>query len=118
MTISVIIPTLKRQAMLCSLLGDLSRQTILPNEVVVVDQSPPTPEELEEQRTAAGRLRLIQCVCPQPAGTSGARNVGFSHCRGDFVLMLDDDHHLEPDVIECFCIVMSEGMDVVKGDII
>ena len=37
---------------------------------------------------------------------------------GDFLLLLDDDHHLEPDVIESFCVGMSEGMDVVKGDII
>lgn len=116
--VSVIIPTLKRQAMLCRLLSDLSRQTILPDEVVVVDQSPPTIEELEEQRTAAGHLRLIQCVCPEPAGTSSARNIGLSHCHGDFLLLLDDDHHLEPDVIESFCAVLLEGMDVVKGDII
>lgn len=118
MKISVVIPTLKRQAMLCQLLGDLSRQTVLPDEVLVVDQSPPTREELDEQRAAAGSLRLIRCVCPQPAGTSGARNIGLSHARGDFVLMLDDDHHLEADVIESFTVVMAEGMDVVKGDII
>lgn len=115
---SVVIPTLKRQAMLCGLLNDLAGQTVLPDEVIVVDQSPPTREEIEEQQAAAGSLRLIQCVCSQPAGTSGARNIGLFHSRGDFILMLDDDHHVAENVIESFLAVMSEGMDVIKGDII
>ena len=104
--------------MLCGLLSDLAGQTILPDEVIVVDQSPPTREEIEEQQAAAGSLRLIQCVCSQPAGTSGARNIGLFHSRGDLILMLDDDHHVDDNMIESFLAVMSEGMDVVKGDII
>jgi GT2 family glycosyltransferase len=117
-SVSVVVPTLNRQALLCQLLANLAAQTRVPDEVIVVDQTPPTSQDLAVQRRAADGLRLVRCVCPRPAGTSGARNIGLSHAGGDFVLMLDDDHRLGPDVIEAYLKVMREGMDVVKGDII
>src|SRR3954466_13802625 len=107
-----------RQSLLCELLSDLAAQTVLPLEVIVADQSRPSEDDLNEQLRAAGHLNLIQCLCSAPVGTSAARNIGLSHARAELVLMLDDDHRVGPDVIESFCRVIDEGMDVVKGDII
>jgi GT2 family glycosyltransferase len=107
-----------RQLLLCELLADLAAQTVLPSEVIVVDQSRPSDADVKAQAQAAGQLNLIQCLCSAPVGTSAARNIGLSHARAELVLMLDDDHRLGPDVIDSFCRVIDEGMDVVKGDII
>lgn len=93
-SISVVIPTYGREAILCSTLASLLQQDYPNYEVIVVDQT--QQHELETQRyleqlVAEGKIRLFQVDW---ASLPGARNYAVRRATGDIVLFLDDDVEL------------------------
>jgi len=98
-TVSIVIPTYKREKDLGECIASIARQTVRPLEVIVVDDAemPAVPE--------AQRLESvgIPCIYQRKNGNPGltaSRNLGSSLARADFLLHLDDDVELEPDYIE------------------
>jgi glycosyltransferase involved in cell wall biosynthesis len=96
--VSVLIPTLKRYPYLRKLLAQLSHQTIKPQEILLIDQTPPETRDLN--------LKLdfhdlpLQIIYLDQAGQCSARNVGLARAAGEFILFLDDDDEVSPDLIE------------------
>ena len=89
-TVSVVIPTLNREQVLCDTLDYfLTRETHPLLEVIVVDQT-----ERHEPRTArylesvAGRIEHVRATYKS---LPRARNDGLARARGDIVLFVDDD---------------------------
>lgn len=99
MQVSVIIPTYNRVDDLSACLESISRQTGLPKEVIIVDDSDTSGvqhyiESLQDEFTNIGvPLRYIR----NSAGKSLtiARNVGIQNAKSDIILFLDDDVVLE-----------------------
>jgi glucosyl-dolichyl phosphate glucuronosyltransferase len=103
-TLSAIIPTKNRPTDLVNAVRSILLQTIGPDELVIVDQTPGN-----ESRTAVHELfantapplpRLIYLHEPEISGASMARNRAMECCSANILLFLDDDVILEPEFVE------------------
>ena len=93
--LSVIIPTYKRKESLALLLRALLAQQGVRPEIIVVDQNPPGfLDSVIPPDDTVKRLVL------EKPNASDARNKGFIHSSGEFVLFIDDDLLPEAD----FCL--------------
>jgi GT2 family glycosyltransferase len=87
--VSVIVPTYRRERVLCDTLSHLLAQDYPDFEVVVVDQTP--DHEPETRRfLEAHSSQLRHHTLPEPS-LPRARNVGAKMARGEVVLFVDDD---------------------------
>lgn len=92
MKICIIIPTLNRGAMLKETLKKISKCSPLPDEVIVVDQSKSSDNQLEElMRPFGGKGIILKRSMPN---AQVARNQAAIRAKGDILLFLDDD--IEP----------------------
>jgi GT2 family glycosyltransferase len=105
-TLAVMIPTLNRPHDLTLAVRTLLAQTRLPQELIIVDQSPGDESERQvralfaEQATEAAQIELRYTRDRQINGLTMARNVALDQNRCDIVLFLDDDVELEPQFVE------------------
>lgn len=98
-TVSYIIPTMLRQDFTLRLLDDLSKQTYLPTQVVVVDATPENlrDETLYKQHSYAFELTVRWQTTK---GSCRARNEAIKLCHGDYIVFGDDDIRVPSDFIE------------------
>src|SRR6266404_3496767 len=105
MNVSAVVPTKDRPALLAETVRALLAQTVVLDELIVVDQS----------ATDAGRRAVQALVDAAPAprrpalvyvwdrtinGAAAARNAGLDRARGAIVIFCDDDVAPEPVVVE------------------
>lgn len=96
--VTVLIPTLNRYSYLHVVLDNLRAQTVRPHEVILVDQS---DEGAREPDLAAKYPDLpIRHMFRSSPGQCSSRNAGLQASTGDFIMFLDDDDELVPDLIE------------------
>lgn len=95
--ISVILPARNAAATIGTALSSLSAQSWRPLEVLVVDDgsSDGTAARVEAWAARDGRIRLLRAG--QRLGAYGARNLGLSAARGDFIALQDADDWSHPD---------------------
>ena len=91
-TVSVIVCSRDRPDDLARCLASLAACDPAPDEIVVVDNSPGSPE-VRALVAATPRARLV--VEPRP-GLSRARNAGVAAARGGLLLFTDDDVEVPP----------------------
>ena len=98
LTASVIIPTYNRPQEIRDCLMSLLRQTVKPDEIVVVDDGnlPEPPLKAEIERAGLS----YTYVKNDKSGRVDPLNVGVSCAGGDIVYFLDDDVELYPDYLE------------------
>jgi GT2 family glycosyltransferase len=93
-SVSVVICTYQREESLRNLLIDLVAQRVLPNEIIVVDQTP------EHEPATEALLRnlapLVRHDRQREPNLPAARNRGTRLAQGDVVLFVDDDVRLSP----------------------
>ncbi len=106
-SVSVIIPTKDRPDDLERAIRSLLGQSILPRELIIVDQSRDAKSRQRVEREFAGFLRrlrgytkLVYLHDPSIGGGAIARNRAMDVAKGDFWVFLDDDVELEPDFIQ------------------
>lgn len=87
-TISVIIPTLNRQAAVVQLVRDILQQQHTEYTVTVVDQSVESNGELESLANTDQRVRVLRT---STQGTCHARNLGIRSTSGECIIFFDDD---------------------------
>jgi succinoglycan biosynthesis protein ExoA len=98
-SISVVICTKDRHAILGDCLASLARQTRLPEEVLIVDASAtPAEAQAETFRRAVGERCSTRLLRAEP-GLTRQRNRGIDATSGSIVLFLDDDVVLEPEYV-------------------
>jgi GT2 family glycosyltransferase len=107
--VSVIIATKNRASDLAKMIDSLLKQTILPAELILVDQS----RERTFQDQIPIRLKYIHA--PELGGAAEARNVAMNKAREDIWLFLDDDVVLEPTFIEELLNAYHAGVAGVSG---
>jgi GT2 family glycosyltransferase len=103
--VSVIIPTKNRPDDLRRTVETLLDQTVLPTELIVVDQSPgcETASALGavfDRHARGASVRLRHLHAPEVTGGAAARNVAMSLATGDTWLFLDDDVELDARFLE------------------
>src|SRR2546430_433683 len=111
MRFSVIIPIHNAEAYLAQTLATVAAQTLLPHEVIMVDDG--------SSDGSAGILRTF--VFPEGVGvrvlSSGARNaaetrnIGIRAASGDCIALLDADDLWEPGHLEWCAQVLNQGGD-------
>lgn len=100
MKVSVVIPTHNRPAGLQDALASLLKQTVLPDEVVVVDDGSqePVPKTIFDFFPAEVEVKLLRNE--KPMGGNNARNRGVLASTSDYIAFLDDDDAFKPNKIE------------------
>jgi len=112
--VCVIIPTKNRRNDLLTTVRTLLRQTILPTQIVIVDQSPDDSALrcLQAEWTDTRCVRLDYVHDPSLNGAATARNRAMELATGGVWLFLDDDVILEPDFIEQILAVYRDHPNV------
>lgn len=116
--ISVIVPTLNRSEEISLFIDTLCKQTMLPDELVVVDAGPIS--DLEQRiRIQLDGSGISFVYARGKAGTSLQRNVAIEKASGDILFFFDDDILLEPTYIEetmhCFSLPYDPPVGGVLG---
>ena len=94
-SVSVIIPTLKRPAMLQRAIRSVLAQGFQDFEIIVVIDGPDAETVPMLVETLDSRIRVVSL--PANVGLAEARNVGIRHARARWVALLDDDDEWLPD---------------------
>jgi GT2 family glycosyltransferase len=93
MIISVVIPTHNRCDLLKRALLSVSAQTLLPTDIVVIDDG-------STDDTAAmirAEFPAVRYYHQENQGVSSARNLGIQHATGDWIAFLDSDDEWLPE---------------------
>ena len=95
--VSVIIPTRNRQKVIIECIESISMQSIMPNEVIIVDASDDQSLSRELRQVDLAPADLVY-LHTEPS-TNYQRNIGVQKATGDVIIFLDDDVVLEEDFI-------------------
>jgi glycosyltransferase involved in cell wall biosynthesis len=96
--VTVLIPTLDRYPYLRKLLTQIREQTIRAHEVIVIDQ---TPLEQRDSSIAEEFQDLpLKVIYRKEPGQCSSRNEGILAASGEYLLLLDDDLEIKPDLTE------------------
>jgi GT2 family glycosyltransferase len=95
-----VIATRNRRDELVDAVGSIAQQTVLPEELCIVDSSEEPLARPEVERVCAEAGIRLDYVHPAPRGLTLQRNIGIEHTTGDPVFLIDDDVTLAPDVHE------------------
>lgn len=99
--IDVIIPTIGRKQYLYDVLKDLATQTILPKNVIIVEQNPlkTSKSELDYLTNEAWPFKIKHTFTNQ-SGVCNARNLALSQVESEWTFLGDDDNRFDSNLIE------------------
>jgi GT2 family glycosyltransferase len=99
-SVDVIIPTIGRKAYLYDVLKDFSKQTLLPNKIVIVEQNPElgSTSELDYLTNEKWPFEL-QHIFTHQAGACNARNLALNETQSEWVFLADDDNRFEASLL-------------------
>ncbi len=107
--ISVIITFHNRKEYLPQCLESVLAQTLLPSEVLIVDDgSDPRHREILELLANASPNLVRVIRLDRSVGVAGARNAGMWRAKGEWIAFLDDDDLWEPEKLESQLRYLSE----------
>jgi GT2 family glycosyltransferase len=114
--ISVVVPTIGREASLRRCLESLVACRPAAEEILVVDQSnEPAIAQVVHEFSPRG-ARLVPC---SGRGVSRGRNVGIRESRHGVVLVTDDDCTVEPDWVEtAWRLMAADPAQIVSGRVV
>lgn len=119
MLISVIIPTFRRGESLVILLRDLKGVYYANFEIVVVDQTPEDEycHQVYRELKDLAESGLFRWIYYPRNFVYEARNYGAAVSTGDFLLWLDDDVRVGPDLFSRFakCIRENPDISIIQG---
>jgi glycosyltransferase involved in cell wall biosynthesis len=95
--LSLIIPVHGRQRKLDRALASIARQSVLPAEVVIVDDGSNPPASVSE--TLRGKLSVTLIRHAENKGAAAARNTGMRAAANEWVTFLDSDDFLLDDTL-------------------
>lgn len=97
--VSVIVPVYNVEAYLSHCIESIQQQTESDIEIILVDDgSPDTCGEICDR--FAEKDARIQVIHQENAGQGVARNTGLAAAHGEYVLFVDSDDWIEPDLVE------------------
>ncbi len=97
--VSIIIPIYKVQDYLDNCIESVVNQTYENIEIILVDDGSPDRCGMICDRWASCDPRILT-LHKENGGLSDARNFGLSHAHGDYIVFVDSDDLIEPELIE------------------
>lgn len=95
-TVDVIIPTIGRKNYLHDVLKDFSKQTLMPNKIIIVEQNPEAGSVSELDYLTNEKWPFeIQAIFTHQAGACNARNLALDQTQSEWVFLADDDNRFE-----------------------
>jgi GT2 family glycosyltransferase len=121
-TITAIIPSFRRWDYLPATVAQLLDQTRVPDEIVIVDQTPgdevPVRKLTELRQSSSARTPIVYARQTTPH-VYEARNAGANLARSELLLYLDDDIEADPDLVRRHLENLRDpGIDAVVGRVI
>lgn len=99
--VDVIVPTIGRKSYLIDFLEDLSLQTILPKNVIIVEQNPDINAKTELEFILDKNWPFaINHIFTNQAGACNARNIAIKKLKSKWVFFADDDIRINEDLFE------------------
>lgn len=107
-SVSVVVPTYNRAALLDETLRSILAQTVLPAEIIVVDDG--STDETPE--VCARQPKLVRYIHQQNSGLPAvARNRGIEESKGEWVALCDSDDVWHPKKLEVeLAVLRATGM--------
>jgi len=100
MDVSVVIPTKDRTDDLLHCIRSIAKQTYLPVEIIVIDDGELPDEALSAIRQLCEGTNIIFSYLKKNIPSCAeSRNIGATHAKSDYVLILDDDTILDKSYI-------------------
>lgn len=108
-TIDVIIPTIGRKKYLYDFLKDLSSQTCLPENVIIIEQNP-DPDSISELDYLQNEIWNfgVKHIFTHQAGACNARNLALAEVESEWVFMADDDIRIDNDFLNKIFLKIKE----------
>lgn len=96
--VSIIVPVYGTEAYLPTCIDSILKQSYPHIQIILVDDQSPDgcPEICDRYAEMDSRITVIH---QKNKGVSGARNTGIEHATGDFLMFVDSDDELYPDVV-------------------
>ena len=113
--ISVVLPTKNRFQDVIKCRESILVQTLLPDEIVIVDSSDTT--ELKSKLDDLLQDKITSKYIHAPLSLTQARNVGIKESTGDIIIFLDDDVILDKDYIKEIMHVFNNNLEEKVGGV-
>lgn len=112
--VSVIVPIYKVEKFLRRCIDSIINQTFSDSEIILVDDGSPDncPNICDEYKNKDGRIRVIH---KENGGLSSARNAGLDIAKGKYVLFVDSDDYIEPNLLKtCVSLIENNNYDAIR----
>ena len=106
--ISVVLPTYNVVQYLRQCLESVAAQTYRNIEVIIIIDGA-TDGSYEIAQDFSKTDKRFSVFWQENAGSGPARNNGLAHCQGEFVMFVDPDDWIEPQLLEKLYEAQSEG---------
>lgn len=107
MNVSIVIPVYNEAANLPACLDAIARQSVRPEEVIVVDNN-----SSDATLKIAARYPFVRIVTETRQGTVFARNAGFKAAKGEILCRIDADTRIPTDWVETVSRAFHDNHDV------
>jgi glycosyltransferase involved in cell wall biosynthesis len=107
-SVSVVVSHYDRRAWLLEALDSISAQTLLPLEVIVVNDAGPSASSLVTDWARGRAFETRYLHRDTNGGVAAVRNTGVRAARGELVAYLDDDDLWDPGHLEGLVALLSE----------
>ena len=98
-TISLVLPTMRRQAHAQTLLEDHKNQSYLIKEAIIIDATPKEERDHGFYRNEDFPFDVI-VKWQTSSGSCRARNEAIALCKGEYIIFADDDIRIQLDFVE------------------
>ena len=114
MKLSIVIPVYNIAAYLPRCVKSLLIQDLKDCEILLVDDGSTDGESGQLcDRFAADYPDLIRAIHKPNGGPGDARNVGLEEATGEYILFIDSDDYVSPDMVHTLWPYMDKGIDVI-----
>lgn len=97
-TVDVVIPTVGREEYLFNVLSDFSKQSVLPEKVIIIEQTKDGVSKLDY--LDENWPFKIKHLCISKFGACNARNLGLKEVTSNWVFLADDDNRMKSNLLE------------------
>lgn len=107
---SVVIATYNCAKYICEAINSVLKQTFKDYEIIVIDDG--STDDTKEVLNDYINKKLITYIYQQHSGVSKARNLGINSASGEYILFLDADDILMPNVLENEVLYLDKHKDI------